>query len=39
MLHKCANPSCPHVFRSLWHGKLFLLQMCTLLDRFQIRRL
>jgi hypothetical protein len=26
MLHKCANPACPHVFRSLRHGKLFLLQ-------------
>jgi hypothetical protein len=26
MLHKCANPSCPSVFRSLRHGKLFLVQ-------------
>jgi hypothetical protein len=26
MLHKCANPTCPSVFRSLSHGKLFLLE-------------
>jgi hypothetical protein len=26
MLHKCANPACPSVFRSLSHGKLFLLE-------------
>jgi hypothetical protein len=26
MLHKCANPDCPSKFRSLRHGKLFLLQ-------------
>ena len=26
MLHKCANPVCPSVFRSLRHGKLFLLE-------------
>jgi hypothetical protein len=25
MLHKCANPDCPSLFRSLSHGKLFLL--------------
>jgi hypothetical protein len=27
MLHKCANPACPNLFRSLRHGKLFLLHM------------
>ena len=27
MLHKCANPACPSVFRSLSRGKLFLLEM------------
>ncbi len=27
MLHKCANPSCPNLFRSLRRGKLFLLHM------------
>jgi hypothetical protein len=26
MLHKCANPDCPRTFRSLNHGKLFLLE-------------
>jgi len=26
MLHKCANPACPSPFRSLRHGKLFLLE-------------
>ena len=26
MLHKCANPTCPSLFRSLSHGKLFLLE-------------
>lgn len=26
MLHKCANPACPNVFRSLSRGKLFLLE-------------
>ena len=26
MLHKCANPVCPSVFRRLRHGKLFLLE-------------
>ncbi len=26
MLHKCANPACPSLFRSLNLGKLFLLQ-------------
>ncbi len=26
MLHKCANPACPSVFRSLNQGKLFLLE-------------
>ena len=26
MLHKCANPTCPRVFRSLNHGKLFMLE-------------
>ncbi len=26
MLHKCANPACPSVFRSLSDGKLFLLE-------------
>ena len=26
MLHKCANPVCPNQFRSLSHGKLFLVQ-------------
>lgn len=25
MLYKCANPVCPTLFRSLSHGKLFLL--------------
>lgn len=25
MLHKCANPDCSSLFRSLSHGKLFLL--------------
>ena len=25
MLHKCANPACPSLFRSLNLGKLFLL--------------
>jgi hypothetical protein len=25
MLHKCANPACPSLFRSLSLGKLFLL--------------
>lgn len=25
MLHKCANPACPSLFRSLNRGKLFLL--------------
>jgi hypothetical protein len=25
MLHKCANPVCASLFRSLSHGKLFLL--------------
>jgi len=29
MLHKCANPACPSVFRSLRHGKLFLLEIET----------
>ena len=27
MLNKCANPACPSVFRSLSHGKLFLLEI------------
>jgi hypothetical protein len=27
MLNKCANPACPNVFRSLRHGKLFLLEI------------
>jgi hypothetical protein len=27
MLHKCANPACPNLFRSLSRGKLFLLHM------------
>ena len=27
MLHKCANPTCPRPFRSLNHGKLFLLEI------------
>lgn len=27
MLHKCANPACSHLFRSLSRGKLFLLHM------------
>lgn len=27
MLHKCANPACPNLFRSLRRGKLFLLHM------------
>ena len=26
MLHKCANPACPSLFRSLSLGKLFLLE-------------
>jgi len=26
MLHKCANPACPAMFRSLSVGKLFLLE-------------
>ena len=26
MLHKCANPACRHIFRSLNRGKLFLLE-------------
>jgi hypothetical protein len=26
VLHKCANPVCPNQFRSLSHGKLFLVQ-------------
>lgn len=26
MLHKCANPVCPSLFRSLRQGKLFLLE-------------
>jgi len=26
MLHKCANPVCPNQFRSLSHGKLFLVE-------------
>ena len=26
MLHKCANPVCPTLFRSLHQGKLFLLE-------------
>ena len=26
MLHKCANPLCPTVFRSLGHGKLFQIE-------------
>jgi hypothetical protein len=26
MLHKCANPACASAFRSLRHGKLFLLE-------------
>lgn len=26
MLHKCANPACPNLFRSLHQGKLFLLE-------------
>lgn len=26
MLHKCANPACPSLFRSLNLGKLFLLE-------------
>ena len=30
MLHKCANPACPCLFRSLSHGKLFLLQTDSL---------
>ena len=27
MLHKCANPACSNLFRSLSRGKLFLLHM------------
>lgn len=27
MLHKCANPACSNLFRSLRRGKLFLLHM------------
>ena len=27
MLHKCANPACSSLFRSLSHGKLFLLDI------------
>ena len=27
MLHKCANPTCPRPFRSLNHGKLFLIEI------------
>jgi hypothetical protein len=27
MLHKCANPSCLRAFRSLSHGKLFLIEI------------
>jgi hypothetical protein len=27
MLHKCANPMCPRPFRSLNHGKLFLIEI------------
>jgi hypothetical protein len=27
MLHKCANPACPNLFRSLSRGKLFLLHI------------
>jgi len=30
MLHKCANPECPSVVRSLSHGKLFLLETNSL---------
>jgi hypothetical protein len=26
VLHKCANPACPNLFRSLSQGKLFLLE-------------
>jgi hypothetical protein len=26
MLHKCANPACPSLFRSLSLGKLFVLE-------------
>jgi hypothetical protein len=26
VLHKCANPACPNLFRSLSHGKLFLVE-------------
>ena len=26
MLHKCANPACSSLFRTLSHGKLFLLE-------------
>jgi len=26
MLHKCANPTCPHPFRKLSEGKLFLVE-------------
>jgi hypothetical protein len=26
VLHKCANPACPSVFRSLSRGKLFLVE-------------
>jgi hypothetical protein len=27
MLHKCANPACPSVFRNLSEGKIFLLEL------------
>lgn len=27
MLNKCANTACPRAFRSLSHGKLFLLEI------------
>ena len=27
MLNKCANKACPRAFRSLSHGKLFLLEI------------
>jgi hypothetical protein len=27
MLHKCANPACLRAFRSLNHGKLFLVEI------------
>jgi len=29
MLHKCANPACSSLFRSLSRGKLFLLDRDT----------